>query len=134
MLCLITLVIKAQPPSPGKGETMLRGFYRVYITASSQDADLEKIEQKLATLRKKYCTTACLKQFKMLVKQTDADPIIKAQDMDLGVLQTLSVKPDRQKANRYTVKYSDTTDSRETTTIYVTLKQESGLLKIAYLE
>jgi hypothetical protein len=67
-------------------------------------------------------------------KQTDADHIIKAQDMDLGVLQTLVIKQDPRKVNRYTVNYSETADSHEATTIYVTLKQGKGILKIANLE
>ncbi|CAM4425955.1 Protein of unknown function [Pedobacter westerhofensis] len=133
-MCIITLATAAQPIPPDKGVTMLKGFYTAYITASSQDADPKKMEQELSALRKKYCTTLCLKQFKMLVKQTDADPIIKAQDMDLRVLQTLAIKQDPRKANRYSIKYSETADSHETTTIYVMLKQENGILKIAYLE
>lgn len=134
LLCIITFVTRAHPLPPDKGATMLKGFYSAYITASSQDADPEKIEQKLTALRKKYCTSVCLKQFKMLVKQTDADPITKTQDMDLGVLKTLSIKQNPRKLNRYTVKYSETAESHETTIIYVTLIQENGILKIGYLD
>lgn len=134
LLCLSTVFGKAQSVASDKGADMLRDFYKAYITASSQDAEPALIERKLTALRKKYCTPACLIQYKKLLKQTDADPIVKAQDMDVQVLHTLQIQKDQRKPNRYLVTYSDPADRHETTTIYVTLLQQQGVFKIAELK
>ncbi|QJD97213.1 hypothetical protein HH214_15720 [Mucilaginibacter robiniae] len=137
LLLLLTLpfLSPAQNLTADKGAAMLKTFYTAYISLSSgENADLEASEAKLLALRRKYCTPACLKQFKILVEETDGDPIIKAQDSYKELIKTLVIKKDLKKPNRYAVSYIDLQGTHEKTTIYVTLIEQSGALKIAHLE
>jgi len=135
LLIAVASIATAYTSPPDKGVTMLNKFYTAYISASSvEDGNLEAMETKLSALRRKYCTAACLKQFKALVKQTDADPIVKAQDSYKELIKTLEIKKDPKKQNRYAVSYTDIQGNQEKITIYVTLTAQNGMLKIAYLQ
>jgi hypothetical protein len=135
LLIITAFTTNAHNTPVDKGITMLTDFYKAYITLSSdQDIDLRVMEIKLTQLRRKYLTQACQKQFTVLAEETDADPIIKAQDSYIELLKTLVIKKDNKKANRYLVTYVDIAGSREKTTIYVTLTAQNNVLRIAYLD
>jgi len=135
LLLTAAFTTNAQDHSADKGIVMLTAFYKNYITISSDhEMDLNVMEAKLAALKRRYCTSACLKQIVKLTEETDADPIIQAQDSYKELLSTLVVKKDTKKPNRYLVSYIDTAGSRQKTTIYVTLATQNTSLKIAHLE
>ncbi|MFD1258350.1 hypothetical protein ACFQ3S_16210 [Mucilaginibacter terrae] len=126
---------KAQTQSADRGIMMLAEFYKTYISVSSdREIDLNVMEAKLAALKRRYCTEACQKQIVKLTTETDADPIIKAQDSYKELLKTLVIKKDNKNPKRYLVTYVDIAGSRYKTTIYVTLAAQNKNLKIAYLE
>ncbi|MET4140950.1 hypothetical protein [Pedobacter sp. UYP1] len=135
LLLLITFTVKAQPRPSDKGIVMLTDFYTAYISAAADhESDLNVSEAKMDALKHRYCTTACQKRIKVLIDETDADPIIQAQDCDKTILNTIIVKKDNQKPNRYVVTYIDKSNHNKKTTIYLTLKIEKNMLKIGYIE
>lgn len=135
LLLLITFTLKAQSPPADSGVAMLKDFYTAYITAASDnESELSVSEAKMDALKRRYCTPACQKRIKALIKKTDADPIIQAQDCDKGILKTLVIKKDAKKPGRYVITYLNKDDNNAKTTIYVIVKTAQNMLKIAYFE
>ncbi len=68
-------------------EQILQDFYVSYATNVAQKSDSEN-----GLLKKKWLTSKCAHQVDSLVAQTNADPIIRAQDFDTKDVKTLVVK------------------------------------------
>ena len=80
----------------------IKDFYTRYITEMAIGVD----PRKLDGLQKKYCTTRLIKSIPKLAEQTDADPLIKAQDADTASLKSLTVERDPKKEDQYVVTYT----------------------------
>jgi hypothetical protein len=90
------------------GASMLKVFYTAYMSAfSAPDEPPHHFQKVLDELRKQYLTKKCEIQYEKLVAETDADPIINAQDSDAKWAKTLLVKWDNRNTGRYTVSYYD---------------------------
>ncbi|HTY09305.1 MAG TPA: hypothetical protein VMF29_09095 [Candidatus Edwardsbacteria bacterium] len=90
-------------PSDEQVINLLKSFYIEYITelgAGSPDFE------KLKAMRRKYCTTSLLRRMYKL----DYDPIVDAQDANIGWLHTLKVEKDSQNCSWYKASYVDTYD------------------------
>jgi hypothetical protein len=135
LLFVVTAITsKAQNNSSEQAITMLNKFYTAYMSEFSSSHDLRVIEHNLLSLRQKYCTSTCLKQYQKLVEQTDADPLIKAQDSDKDLLKTLNIKRNLKKTNLYTVSYIAINDNNEKIVINLIVIKQNGLPKIASIE
>jgi hypothetical protein len=129
---LIAFTSKAQNLiSDQQATKMLKDFYTSYISTLSGSGDLHIMENTLLLLRKKYCTKRCLIRYENLGEQTDADPIVKAQDGIPGDEKTIVVKNDAKIKDIYYVSYGR--DKSTKTTIKLKLIEQNGALKIDYL-
>lgn len=109
---------------------MLKKFYTAYITTVSNDQS-KAMNKKITLLRHQYCTKKALAKIPELVEQTDADPFLKAQDSDVSVLKSLSVKRNQTKPNLYTVSYSFINEfSSDKIAINLIVINQNGSLKI----
>lgn len=125
---------KAQNSSSDQAINMLNRFYTAYMSEFSSSHDLRTIQHDLLSLRQKYCTSTCLKQYQKLVEETDSDPLIKAQDSDKDLLKTLKIKRNLNKPNLYTVSYIAINDNNEKVVINLIVINQNGLPKIASIE
>ncbi len=136
LLTAFSLNLSAQNSDPDKAIAFLKSFYTAYITEVSSSHDGHQMENNLSSLRRKYFTAHCEKRYELLGEQTDADPVIKAQDSDVRLLKTLSVKKDLKKTNVYAVSYTDTnaiSKVKTVTTINLEVITYKGDLKINFL-
>jgi len=116
--------MKAQTAVPGKQAiVMLKEFYTTYMTEVAGSGDPRISEKKLDVLKKRYCTAKLISRLPKLAEQTDADPIINAQDSSPECVKTLLVKPDLKKPNQYIVSYNDGVSA---VMIHVSLIQQNG--------
>ncbi len=134
IFCFIFLISSfasnAQIQSTDPAILMLKKFYTAYMSEFSATYDLETIERNLSNLRQKNCTPQCLKQYEKLGNETDADPLIKAQDSGTAFLKHLTVNKNPTKSNLYTVTYLDEYGKQKTTINLVVVKK-NGVSKIA---
>jgi len=134
LLVATAITSKAQNNSSDQAITMLKKFYTAYMSEFSSSHDLRVSEHNLLSLRQKYCTSTCLKQYQKLVEETDSDPLIKAQDSDKDLLKTLKIKRNLNKPNLYTVSYIAINDNNEKVIINLIVVNQRGLPKIASIE
>ena len=71
-------------------ERLLRSFYTRDLTAFAT-AHGRTGEKKVAALQQPYRTAAFFKRLPVLIRQTNADPFLKAQDSNRDDLKTLTV-------------------------------------------
>ncbi|GAA4930911.1 hypothetical protein [Mucilaginibacter defluvii] len=129
LLATIAFNLKGQHPSTDPKVAMLYKFYTAYITECSSSND--KAELNLLLLRKKYCTSNFLKQYQKLVVETDADPLINAQDSDKDFLKSLTIKKNLKRADQYVVSYGN---SIEMVNINLKVITQDGVPKISSIE
>lgn len=141
ILMLVSNTGCAQSQNDNKKELMmLREFYTSYITVWADASDLKMLDKKLDILQKEHCTRAFLKQIPDIMEQTEADPILKAQDVNIESLKTLSVTRDSRRGNGYIVSYIannfdlSLNEIQEKVMIYLTLLKEEGHYKIDSIE
>lgn len=112
---------------------MLKEFYTAYITEVSGNASFKLMAERLDSLKKKYCTEILLEKIPSLVEQSNADPIIKAQDSNIAYLKTLTIETNFKNKNQYQyiVSYFDSSNpSIEKTIIHLSVIKEKGNYKI----
>jgi hypothetical protein len=135
LLFFLTIICsKAQDRSSAKAITMLNKFYTAYLSEFSGSYNLHTSQHNLLSLRKKYCTSTCLKQYQKLVEQTDADPLIKAQDCDISLLKTLHINRNLKKNNLYMISYVPINKNNEKVVINLIVINQKGVPKIASFE
>ncbi|WP_026299980.1 hypothetical protein [Flavobacterium rivuli] len=93
--------------------TMLNSFYKEYVTAFA-DTTHTSAQQTDAVI-KKYCTPQLTK--KIAEASLDSDPFINAQDGDISILKTLTIKHTKKDIYKacYTESYSNTTNCTDVT-------------------
>lgn len=113
---------------------MLKEFYAEYIT-KFLELPVEEIQRRLELLQKKHCTQNFLNKIPMIVEQTWADPILKAQDTDLRYIETLKVTK-AQEPNEYVVSYiaDGALYEKDTVTIRIIVVKEGENYKIDSVE
>jgi len=107
---------------------MLRKFYTAYIrTANRYQTD----EDRLRPLLKAHCDPRLIArlQDKKYSGDLDYDPFLKAQDVDLKWLRTLSVSKEPKRTDGYVVSFV-TNDNRATVDIHLVVNKQHGVLKI----
>ena len=125
-----------------EAESMLIDFYTKYITVFATEPPGFSSQKKLEVLQKLYCTEELFKKIPFIVEQTDADPLLKAQDCDINWLQTLKIIEDKQNYNEFIVSYSydqffDTNSDKTikaVVAIRVTIVRDSNNYKISSLK
>jgi hypothetical protein len=141
LFTISAIVSKAQANADDEQRiSMLRSFYTAYMSAfSAPDEPPHHFEEVLTALRKKYLTAKCQKQFRKLVNETDADPVIGAQDSDAEWAKTLSFKKGPKNDGTYIVSYYDNEYGADkkmhkvVTTIKLRVVQEKSGFKIDYI-
>ena len=143
VVCIAIVFVSGCAPaqnssSDKQAEQMLIDFYTQYITTFSTERDLRKMDEKLESLQRQHCTENFLRKIPEIIEQTDADPILKAQDSNLSDLETLTVTKDSQSKSEFIVSYSydllmavnpDKT-VKQTVVVHLTLVKEDGIYKI----
>jgi hypothetical protein len=132
------ITTKAQNASDKQAMQMLKEFYVAYNTVWSTDK-YPRLQKKLDSLQRKYCTIWLRKQLKELSKGegADHDLLINDEFTDVPHLKTLKIIKDVSKPNAYIVSYVDHTMSPaykpidKTVIIHVTVAKENGSYKIA---
>lgn len=117
---------------------MLKEFYTAYNTVWST-AKYPRLQKKLDSLQRQYCTLWLRKQLKELAKGEGADHDLLTNDeyTDVAHLKTLKIVKDTTKPNYYIVSYVDHTMSPaykpidKTVVIHVRVAKENGSWKIA---
>jgi len=96
-----------------KAVAMLDSFYKEYVTAFADTTDTS-VEQTDAVI-KKYCTPELIKR--IAATSLDSDPFINAQDGDMSILKTLTVKQAKKNVYKacYTESYSNTSNCTDVT-------------------
>lgn len=79
---------------------MLQNFYIEYVTEVSK---LPTDFKKIASIKKKYCSVYLIERLKR--KELDYDPFLNAQDSEIELLKTLTIKKDLKMANAYNISY-----------------------------
>jgi|GEM_PF-614824 len=130
----VTTLSKAQNSlSDTQAIHMLREFYTTYMGDFVNATPSSDVEAQLDLLKKKYCTKNLLNKIPKLTEDSDADPLIKAQDSNEDCVKNLSFKKNLKKPNSYVVSYyyiDDSTKEKEITTINVTVVKQNGIFKI----
>jgi len=130
----VTTLSKAQNSlSDTQAIHMLREFYTTYMGDFVNATPSSDVEAQLDLLKKKYCTKNLLNKIPKLTEDSDADPLIKAQDSNEDSIKNLSFKKNLKKPNSYVVSYyyiDDSTKEKEITTINVTVVKQNGIFKI----
>jgi hypothetical protein len=141
IICLVfgTVCCYGQTPNnhtetEQNAEQMLQMFYTKYLTVFAT-ADGVAGQKKLEMLQKQFCVPAFFKKIPAIIKQTDSDPFLKAQDTSIDYLKTLSVSKTLIK-NNYRVSYIGDAElgKKSTVVIQVTVVMEKGEFKIAALK
>jgi len=96
-----------------KAVAMLDAFYKEYVTAYADTSSTSV--QHTNEVIKKYCTPELTK--KIAAASLDSDPFINAQDGDLSILKTLTVKHAGKNIYKacYTESYSNTKNCTDVT-------------------
>lgn len=103
----------------------LNAFYKAYISEMSNAGIPD--EKKLDEIKKKYCTPSLLK--KLAKQEMDYDPFLNAQDSDINILKSISIKRNNQKDNQYLVSYIDSY-SKKRILINLMMKNQNNNFKI----
>jgi len=84
---------------------MLRTFYTNYMTEVSGEADINRLD----SLKHIYCNPALLERIQIEFDRGELgyDPVINAQDVNIGSIRTLSIKKDSIVPDYYYVSYKD---------------------------
>lgn len=112
---------------------MLERFYPAYMGVFVNATPSTDVEAQLNILKQNFCTKELLNRLPGLTEQSDADPLIKAQDSNADCVKNLSFTKSPKKHNLYIVSYYyvDTySKEKETTIIYVTVVNKNGLIRI----
>ena len=117
-----------------EAKAVLSKFYKSYISEVSNSRDLKRMEVRLDSLKKMYCTKSLIDSVNTEFEDgLDYDPFINAQDADSKMLETLSVSYIKNSKNKYLVKYKNSFSNSETK-IYVKIVDENGKFKISSLK
>jgi hypothetical protein len=139
LLCLVATGFACFGLAPAQGpekdaERMLKTFYTAYLTVFATESG-KAGEKKLAALQQQFCTPAFVQRIPALIRQTEADPFLKAQDSSLDYLKTLSIAKTPGK-HKYRVSYVGDAElnKKETVVMLVTVAPEKNGFKIAAVE
>jgi hypothetical protein len=112
-------------------KAMLQEFYTAYITEVASNSPPKLMMRNIDSLQKRYCSVALLKKISDITELMEGDPFLKAQDSDIGYLNTLAVEKDSGKKNQYIVTYIDTySPNKEKVSIYLTVLKDKDSYKI----
>ena len=117
---------KTEDTGDDKALTMLDSFYKEYVTAFADTTDTSV--QQTDVVIKKYCTPQLIK--KIAEASLDSDPFINAQDGDMSILKTLTIK--HFKKNIYKACYAESY-SNTTNCIDVTVAKVGDIYKISHV-
>jgi len=109
-----------------KAIAMLNSFYKEYVTAFADTTNTSALQTDAVI--KKYCTPQLTK--KIAAASLDSDPFINAQDGDISILKTLTVKHTNKNVYKacYTESYSNTANCTD-----VTVKKIGDAYKISHV-
>ena len=100
---------------------MLRVFYTKYITNMLENKDIEN-----QALKKEYIVPDMLEKIPKMIENSGSDPILRAQDVNQKMLNTLKIK-DLDKLRWYMVSYS-WDGSNETCVPVKTINSENKIM------
>jgi len=95
---------------PKQAIQIIKEFYTAYNTAWSANVTPKELDQRLDSLKMKYCSIALMIDLK---GDIDHDVLINDQYTDVHHLKTLSVSKDKSKVNSYIVSYIAPTTNPE---------------------
>ncbi len=118
-----------------KIKAMLKGFYTFYITEMASSNDLKLSGERLDSIARKHSTVALYNKIPEIIKATDSDPYLYAQDSNIDCLKTLTIVKDPRNDNRYVVSYTDIySDPKTDFKIYLGVIKENNEYKINSIE
>lgn len=114
-------------------QKMLKEFYSAYIKEFANE-NIAESERKLDSIEIKFCTKSLLDSISNEFEHNELDynPFVKAQDVSLDWIETLTVSKLSGSENKFNVQYLDKY-SGKAINIYLTVVEENGSFKISSL-
>jgi hypothetical protein len=114
---------------------MLKSFYKSYLTVCSKEL-LPIIEnEKLDSIKGKYCTTKLLIYIHKLYlnHEIDYNPFFNSQMIDIKIFESLIVRKDSIRNDIYYVSYTYDTITKKPTNIKLAIIKQKGSYKIDHI-
>ena len=111
---------------------MLKNFYTSYITEYEKPT---YNKEKIDSIKSKYCTTELLNYIKKQFQEEkiDYDPYLKAQDLSIETLKTMSFRKDSKRNDLYYVSYIWPYGDKQQVIIKLRIVKEKETYKIGYI-